>query len=231
MPLLLNIDTATELASVCLSDNNTVLASATSEEQKNHASFIQPAIERLMKQCGYALTQLDAIAVTAGPGSYTGLRVGLSTAKGLCYALNKPLIMIGTLDVMAFAAQQAFPQTEQNGLPVVFCPMIDARRMEVFAAVYDARLHVLQEPAAVILDEKSFNYFITNHFVVFSGAGCKKFQPLVHNPNSVFLLEVSHNASHLSSLSYRAFEQGMFADLAYSEPFYLKEFFSTAQRP
>lgn len=230
MALLLNIDTATEQASVCLSKDDSTLAIAHSEEQKNHASFIQPAIEQLIEQSGYSLSALDAIAVTAGPGSYTGLRVGLSTAKGLCYALGKPLIMINTLEVMALAAIETHLQHYGDRAEALFCPMIDARRMEVFTAVYNQQLEIQQEPAAMILNENSFYDFINNHFIVFSGSGSHKFRPLIPNPEAVLFLDVRHSASHLAKRAFRAFQQALFSDLAYSEPFYLKEFFSIAPR-
>src|SRR6266513_982784 len=129
MSLLLNIDTAIETASICLSKDGNVLHLSINENQKDHAAWLTVAIQEMMQNSGYQLNQLNAIAVTIGPGSYTGLRVGLSTAKGLCYVLKIPLLTIGTLEMMAFAAKQN---------PVdLLCPMIDARRMEVFTAVYD----------------------------------------------------------------------------------------------
>ncbi|RFM29862.1 tRNA (adenosine(37)-N6)-threonylcarbamoyltransferase complex dimerization subunit type 1 TsaB [Deminuibacter soli] len=231
MALILNIDTATEYATISIAQDAVVLHTAATEEQKNHASFVQPAIEQLLQQSGYSLQQLDAVAVMAGPGSYTGLRVGLSTAKGLCYALNKPLVMVGTLEVMALAAIEAYAGKPRSNRDIIFCPMIDARRMEVFTAIYNDELQALMDPTAMILVENSFHDFASSHIIVFSGSGSSKYKTLVSNPNSVDFLDVRHSASHMATLSERAVIKGLYADLAYSEPFYLKEFFSTTQRP
>src|ERR1051325_9884884 len=143
MALILNIDTAIETASICLSEDKNVLKFAINENQKDHAAWLSVAIKTLMKEAGIQLNQLNTIAVTIGPGSYTGLRVGLSAAKGLCYALNIPLITIGTLEMMAMAAKEE---------PVdLLCPMIDARRLEVFTAVYNKKMEEVRSPHSLIL--------------------------------------------------------------------------------
>ena len=226
MPLLLNIDTATEQASVCISDGNKICAIKISNDQKNHASFIQTAIKELFKNTGYTLQQTNAVAVTAGPGSYTGLRVGMATAKGLCYALQKPLILINTLEVMACAALQ------ENNEPVkanqLFCPMIDARRMEAFTALYNKELQTILNPAAVILDESSFKEYLDDNAIVFFGSGHTKLKNIINHPNA-FFSNVQHHAGHLAMLAAKAFEQKKFSDIAYCGPFYLKEFFTVKQ--
>ncbi len=228
MPLILNIDTATEYASVCISKGNEVLAMETNADQKNHGSFIQPAIQRLMNAASLTLQAFDAIAVTAGPGSYTGLRVGLATAKGLCYATQKPLILINTLEVMAVASIQLQtenqkPETEN----CLFCPMIDARRMEVFTALYDRYLNIVCEPAAKILDESSFKERLNRQPVIFSGSGQAKLKNILQHPNAFFSNAQQH-AGHVSVLSIKAFGQKKFADIATSGPTYIKEFFTIA---
>lgn len=226
MALLLNIDTATEHASVCLSDNNGVLLLLESNDQKNHGAFLQPAIQQLMQQTGLTLQQLDAIAVTEGPGSYTGLRVGLASSKGLCYALQKPLITINTLQVMAKAAIQE----QGNQFPgALFCPLIDARRMEVFTAIYDGQLVEIEAPNAKILDASSFEDVLAKQPVVFNGTGNIKLKTVLNNKNAIFSA-VQHNAATLSQLSSIAFENQSFANLAYCEPYYLKAFFSPAPK-
>jgi tRNA threonylcarbamoyladenosine biosynthesis protein TsaB len=225
MALLLNIDTATEHAGVCLSNNNGVLAILQTIEQKNHASFIQPAIKQVMAKSGYNLADVDAIAVSAGPGSYTGLRVGLATAKGLCYALNKPLLMINTLEIMALSCIR---QEQQTAPGVIFCPMIDARRMEVFTALYDASLNVIMPPAAIILNENSFNQQLQNHTIIFSGSGSKKAQ-VINSPNA-FFSEKPYLVGEMAFLSGKAYNISNFANLAYSEPFYLKEFYKPMKK-
>lgn len=221
MGLILQIDTATEIACVCLSRNGVLLGQLANTEQKSHASFVQPAILELMQQTELELHQLDAVAVTAGPGSYTGLRVGLSSAKGLCFALQKPLIMLNTLEVMA-AAQVTVTPPAGN---VLLCPMIDARRMEVFTALYNKDLQELAPPSALILNEQSFAAELTDNTIVFFGSGSAKWQQLIQHPHAVFST-VQHQAEGMSLLAWKAFQDKRFADLAYSEPLYVKEFFT-----
>jgi tRNA threonylcarbamoyladenosine biosynthesis protein TsaB len=222
MALILQIDTATEHASICLSKNGKPIHSMESADQKNHGSFLQPAIQEIMKKAGFKLSQLDAIAVTEGPGSYTGLRVGLASAKGLCYALGKPLITINTLQLIAVAAIQEIGA--QAG-EYWFAPMIDARRMEVFTAIYDANLITREAPSAKVLDETSFLSVLSHKSLIFCGSGSKKFQAICAHNNAHFSL-VQHHASDMSVLAFNALEANSFANLAYCEPFYLKSFYS-----
>jgi tRNA threonylcarbamoyladenosine biosynthesis protein TsaB len=226
MALLLNIDTATEQAGVCLSRDEEILALEETPGKKNHASFIQPAIQRVLQTAGCSPSAVNAIAVTGGPGSYTGLRVGLATAKGLCYALGKPLIMINTLEVMAKACvlEEARLYGEDRG--VLFCPMIDARRMEVFTALYTAKLEVVMEPTAMVLDETSFQHELGSKTIIFSGSGSLKAKVIQHS-NAVFS-GVSYSVKHLAALALLCYNASQFSDLAYSEPFYLKEFYKKA---
>ncbi len=229
MPLLLCIDTATEHASVCLSRGNVVLGLIESTEQKNHASFVQPAIQQLTDKSGYQLKEVDAIAVTAGPGSYTGLRVGLASAKGICYAIDKPLILIDTLEVMAQSVLSQFVLNNQAIDPLtLLCPLIDARRMEVFTALYNLSLQEIQPPHALILDTQSFHPILAQQPVIFSGSGHYKLKELISHQNAVFA-NIQHNASHLAIRSLIAYESNRFADIAYSEPLYVKEFFHPAK--
>lgn len=224
MSYILNIDTATETAGVCLSKGNDVLAILTSTDQKNHAAFIQPAIASVIQQSGITLADIDAVAVTGGPGSYTGLRVGMATAKGICFSLEKPLIVINTLEVMAIAAIEKANKESQ-----LFCPLIDARRMEVFTAIYDRSLQNRLLPQAMALEQQSFAAFLDTAIVQFSGSGMEKLSKISGHPNARFV-EVQHNAAHLSTLSLKAFTNKDFADLAYCEPFYLKAFFDTSKK-
>ncbi len=231
MPLLLNIDTATEHASVCLSKDDTILGLIESTEQKNHASFVQPAIQELMSSSNYQLKDVDAVAVTSGPGSYTGLRVGLASAKGICYALEKPLILVNTLEVMAQSILSYYQSIGQSIDPsVVLCPLIDARRMEVFTASYNPSLQEIEAPHALILDEHSFSSLLQTHTVLFSGTGHQKLKEIISNPAAIFLDIIQHNASHLAIRSLIAYQSERFADLAYSEPLYVKEFFNPARK-
>lgn len=220
MPLILNIDTSIDTASVCLAKNNELLLLESNENQKDHAAWLQNAIANMMKAAGFTLNNLDAVAVTNGPGSYTGLRVGLSTAKGLCYALQIPLITIGTLELMAFAAK--------NEKVDLLCPMIDARRMEVFTAIYNKQLFEIEKPHARVLDEHTFEAYIINNQILFFGNGSLKFQPLVPTKQAVFKA-INFDAATMLFLSHQRFENEQFADLAYAEPFYIKDFHAASR--
>lgn len=229
MALLLNIDTATEHASVCISRDEVVLALVESTEQKNHASFVQPAIQQLLAKAGLKLPDMDAVAVTEGPGSYTGLRVGLSSAKGICFALDKPLILVSTLEVMAESIISHYRAINKAMDPAtILCPMIDARRMEVFTAQYNSGLEEMTPPHALIIDPLSFSGLLKEQPVIFSGTGHQKLKNLVTSPNAVFL-NIQHSAQHLGARALRAYLANRFADLAYSEPLYVKEFFNQAK--
>ena len=226
MGLILQIDTATEHASICLSSNGISLLSKVSTDQKNHGSFLQPAILELMAEYGQQLSDLDAIAVSEGPGSYTGLRVGLASAKGLCYALEKPLIMINTLKIIAVSAIKSIGESQNAHL---YVPMIDARRMEVFTATYDSNLNTVSAPNAKVLDESSFQSILNEKSIVFSGSGTIKFNSICHHPNALFT-NVQHQSEDMSELAFNALEKKDFVNLAYSEPYYLKSFYSPPQK-
>lgn len=217
MSLILSIDTATETASIAFGNKWGVIDVMMNENQKDHAAWIHDAIAQMMQRHGCTLQQLKAVAVTAGPGSYTGLRVGMATAKGLCYVLNIPLITESTLKVMAFAAR------EQTGnYDGLFCPMIDARRLEVFTAAYDKDLKEVMKPQPMVLTPESFEELLSNR-IIFFGSGSNKFKGVVNNVNASFL-HVRHHAGHLFSLAKMKFEASDFTELAYAEPAYLKEF-------
>jgi tRNA threonylcarbamoyladenosine biosynthesis protein TsaB len=177
-----------------------------------------------MKESEITLNEIDAVAISKGPGSYTGLRIGVSTAKGLCFALDKPLISIGTLQSMAYglSKNQEIQKYEKN---ILFCPMIDARRMEVYAAVYDIDNKEIREVGADIIDEHSFNAYLYNSKVIFFGDGaakCKK--ALSGHPNAIFYDDILPSSSNMATLAEHKFIEKQFEDLAYFEPFYLKDF-------
>lgn len=219
MSLILNIDTATETAQVSFAKDGQILHYLQNDLQKDHAAFLQTAIQQLLKTHSITLNDIDAVALTAGPGSYTGLRVGMASAKGLCYALNKPLIAVNTLQVLTVDVQQQL----KNGANILFCPMIDARRMEVFTALYDKTLNTLMPPCAMILQTDSFLQQLQQFKIVFFGNGSAKWQSICTHPNASFAT-VSNVAGDMAKLSHQYFTQSKFADLAYSEPFYVKEF-------
>lgn len=222
MSLILNIDTATETAHVSIAKDGIVIRSYHNGSQKDHASFLQPALQQLAKDTAVSLKDINAIAVTAGPGSYTGLRVGMASAKGLCYALNKPLILLNTLEVLTASAMRQL-RGQQISNSVLLCPMIDARRMEVFTAVYDPELSVIVPPLALILEEQSFKEQLKNTRVIFFGNGSPKWNILCKDPNASFET-VTIQPEAMADLSGLFFSREQFSDLAYSEPFYLKEF-------
>jgi len=237
MALILNIDTATEYASLALANGDIILSSSKNEEIRDHASWIHNAIHQLMEVAGHSLSQLDAIAVTAGPGSYTGLRVGMATAKGLCYVLNIPLITESTLKVMAFAAakhQRHFESQGNNGKPSIgnmeqlLVPMIDARRMEVYTAVYNLQLQEIMPAKALVLDPASFEDVNGAPLVCF-GSGCAKFQSIAKGDRFKFI-DARSEAVWLARLAFEKFQKNEFANLAYTEPLYLKEFYSPAKK-
>lgn len=220
MALILNIDTATEKASVSLANGDHILAVRFNDDAKQHASFVQPAIAEICEEVKTGLSEIDAVAVSNGPGSYTGLRVGLSSAKGICYALQKPLILLNTLQVIAESVRETADQK------TLLCPMIDARRAEVFTAVYDNDLKEVAAPQALILDEHSFESLLKEAKLTFLGSGAEKWEAICKHSNASFAV-FEYNPRHLNNLAQKAFQNALFADLAYAEPFYLKPFFDT----
>ncbi|MBD0333460.1 MAG: tRNA (adenosine(37)-N6)-threonylcarbamoyltransferase complex dimerization subunit type 1 TsaB [Chitinophagaceae bacterium] len=192
MSPILNIDTAVEAASVCLANEATILGLKVNPSRKDHATWLHVAIAEVMEGCNCSMEELEAVAVSAGPGSYTGLRVGMAAAKGLCYALQKPLISISTLKMMAVAAL-----TESTDL---ICPMIDARRMEVFTAVYDKQLNEIIPSQNYILNGDSFEALLEKHTITFFGNGSSKFQNITSHPNASFK-NIEATAQHMVPLS------------------------------
>lgn len=223
MALILNIDTATGYAGVCLSKNNTILECQSHQHQKDHAAFLQPAIEAIMKEAGYQLKDIDAVAVTGGPGSYTGIRVGLASAKGICYALNKPLIIVNTLAVIANAALANIDNKAQEK-DIVLYAMIDARRMEVFAGKYNLQLLELEKSHALVLDNAFFEGLNCHSKVIFCGDGAKKVEQFTL-PINYSIDNSQHNVNHMVTISEAKFIANNFANLAYAEPLYIKEFY------
>jgi len=225
MSLILNIDTATEQAYINIAENGVSLGEAFNKDMKDHAGFLQTAIRSLSEKTGIPLKKLDAIAVIAGPGSYTGLRVAMASAKGLCYALDKPLITISSLTALADLAHQQknlFPDADA----AFICPMIDARRMEVFTALYNNQLEMTGPVEALILSDNSFEHILLNNKIIFCGNGSAKWATICNHPNALFLT-LNIDAAYMSGLSYTEFCAGNFASTAYSEPLYGKEFFTT----
>jgi tRNA threonylcarbamoyladenosine biosynthesis protein TsaB len=219
LALILSINTAFETASVILSAGEDILFEMQHATQKDHASFLEPAIKSVARQANINLKDIEAFAVANGPGSYTGLRVGLSSAKALCYALQKPLILLNTLDVMALALKLQAQVAEEN---VLYCPMIDARRMEVFTALYDKDLSLLKSYSSEILSESFLEKEIKEgFFLVIGGNGSEKFKKITNYKKIIDVNPLSISKP-LIILANKAFLKKAFSNVAYSEPLYLK---------
>jgi tRNA threonylcarbamoyladenosine biosynthesis protein TsaB len=218
---ILNIETATKNCSVALAkDGKTILCKEIAEEGYSHAERLHVFIEAIIEEAGIALQDLSAIAVSQGPGSYTGLRIGVSAAKGLCYALDVPLIAVDTLQ--ALAAQV----TISSGLII---PMIDARRMEVYSAIFSPSLEKKREVLAQIIDENSFED--RQETLYFIGDCTEKCKSVLTNENHVFLEEIVYpSAKEMSAISFEKFKISDTVDVAYFEPYYLKDFMITTPK-
>ncbi len=220
MALILNIDTATEIASISISEKDMIIHSATNTNQKDHASFLQPAIKDLLKTSHLPINKLNAVAITAGPGSYTGLRVGMASAKGLCYALNIPMITINTLHVMALSSIQKIADAS-----ALYCPLIDARRMEVFTGLYDYNLTEIITPYAMILDDTSFINQLKTSKIYFSGSGMFKLKEFLNNEKAIFI-DNGTAPTAIANLAWENYVENNFADISQASPIYLKEFYT-----
>ncbi|MEC3880593.1 tRNA (adenosine(37)-N6)-threonylcarbamoyltransferase complex dimerization subunit type 1 TsaB [Parapedobacter sp. 10938] len=224
---ILQLETGTQVCSAALSVNGETVANIDIDEPNVHASRLTLLVEELLQKTGLTFGDLSAVAVSKGPGSYTGLRIGVSTAKGLCYATDLPLIGIDTLAAMAtgFAAAQGGSAVDAN---TRLCPMVDARRMEVYTAVFDRQLQSISPTSAVIVDSQSFAYLGDKHRIVLFGTGADKLTELfAESPSIEVVTGFKNSASHLSRLADCAFREQQFVDVAYFEPYYLKDFVAT----
>ncbi|HRO45385.1 tRNA (adenosine(37)-N6)-threonylcarbamoyltransferase complex dimerization subunit type 1 TsaB [Agriterribacter sp.] len=219
MALLLHIDTALEKAFVGLSRNGELLMELNNTVQYDHAAFVQPAIQQMINALHITLNAIDGVGITSGPGSYTGLRVGMASAKGICYALGKPLVAVSTLEVMAAAAVEAFPGFD------VYAPMIDARRKEVYTALYNPQGEVVLPPHAATLSGDLFAQVPGYKKVLCFGSGAPKWEDMrLVNENTCFE-KIDYNSTHLSQLLFNSFKNNNFCSLAYMEPLYVKDFY------
>ena len=223
--LILSIDTSTRGCSVALHHNAQLVAGYDLFTDRSSSAMLTTLIENIVINSGISLQELDAIAVAKGPGSYTGLRVAVSTAKGLCYALSKPFIAVNTLEAMFLQVKGFFSED------FLFCPMIDARRMEVYCAVYDFEGNTFRPTEALILEESSFDKELNTKKVVFFGDGSDKCRSLFSSSQAVFLTEnIKPSAKTVGILAQTAFANQQFEDLASFEPYYLKDFMSPAPK-
>jgi tRNA threonylcarbamoyladenosine biosynthesis protein TsaB len=223
MSLLLSLETSTQSCSVALHKDGVLVTSKIMTVPRSAASQLAVMIEEVMKDSGVAMKELNGIVVTSGPGSYTGLRIGVATAKGVCYALNIPLLSVNTLELMAFQyLKTATPEIKKNNL--LLCPMLDARRMEVYCAVFDMNLNSIEPIKAKIIDATSFNELLNNHQVIFFGEGADKCRGMINHTNAQFIAQLIPQASFLGEIGYKKYNQGAFEELVSFEPFYLKDF-------
>ena len=228
MTSILCIETSTEVCSVALSYDGCVEAIREDKSGKNHAQLLTGFVDEVMQEKKMTFDTLDAIAISSGPGSYTGLRIGVSTAKGLCYAACLPLIAISSLEAMT---DHIIKNRKLYGLGEIqsylYCPMIDARRMEVYAAIYNHELSMVRGVQADVVDHSSYSSLLASHKLLFFGNGADKCRTTIQNPNAIFLEQITTSASHMAELALKAFLSGKIEDVAYFEPYYLKDFVAT----
>ena len=241
MERIILIETSTALCSVALAENGKVVSYRESSAPKAHASLTAVFISELLEERGLTVADCDAVCVSMGPGSYTGLRVGVSTAKGLCFGSKKPLLAAGTLDTLVAQASHVIPNSTDvipNSTDVILnsiqdprhiIPMVDARRMEVYTAVFTPDGQQLTETEPVIVDESSFSTWLDKGPVLFIGDGAGKCADVIKHPNARFI-QCNPKASAMLVPALRAFREGRFGDVAYFEPFYLKEFVATVSK-
>lgn len=226
MAVILSIETSTAVCSVALSKDGACLAQKINFEGPSHATLLSVYVQEILDFAKQQKLKLDAVAISCGPGSYTGLRIGVSTAKGLCYGLDIPLIAINTLTIMAFTVKESQVIADNS----LLCPMIDARRMEVYTAFYDNKLSTIRETAADIINEESYTDLLNTHSILFFGNGADKCKTILTHPNAIFSNEIHPIAKNMIILAEASFEANRFEDIAYFEPFYLKEFVTTTPK-
>lgn len=231
MAYFLIIETATEVCSVALAEDDRVIDLEESAEGQNHARLVTVFAEKLLSRNGIRASQLSAVGVSKGPGSYTGLRIGVSTAKGICFASGIPLLAVGTLESMAHQVAGNFRDYGiPDDLPVLYCPMIDARRMEVFSMLVDQGGNILKSISAEIIGSEFLAEELSAHRVVFFGNGAAKCANVLTSPNALFVSNINASAKYMTELVWDAYNKKHFEDVAYFEPFYLKDFVATVSR-
>lgn len=223
MAFLLSIETSTEVCSVALHDDGNLVITSEFHVEYSHASRLGVLIDQIMNAAEVMPNQLGAVAVSSGPGSYTGLRIGTSLAKGLCFSLDIPLISVGTLQLMAGQMRAT------NATDAIMCPMIDARRMEVYCLLMDSDFKIIHPTAAVVIDETSFASLLADRKIIFFGNGSGKCKDIINHENSIFVDNVFPRASFLGVMGFQRWREKHFENVEQFEPFYLKSF--TAKKP
>ncbi|MGL4993872.1 MAG: tRNA (adenosine(37)-N6)-threonylcarbamoyltransferase complex dimerization subunit type 1 TsaB [Bacteroidales bacterium] len=227
MATIIHIETSTQVCSVALSSNGVVLFAKEEASGMNHATHLAPFIQAALEFAKSEGLDIDAMAVSCGPGSYTGLRIGVSTAKGFCYGRSIPLIAINTLDVMV----ESLVLTYEGDLTgAILAPMLDARRMEVYTAHYNSNLERLGDIKAEIIEAGSYAELLSGSKMIFFGNGALKCMDMFESENAIYISDIDPNAKYMVRLAEKAFENGEFVDVAYFEPFYLKEFVGTTPK-
>lgn len=223
---ILAIETATDVSSVALFDGEKLVALQENHSNRTHARLVTVMIERMLQDVDLRPRDLAAIAVTKGPGSYTGLRVGVSVAKGLCMALDLPLLSVGSLQALAWSVRDV-----AQAMEAIICPMIDARRMEVFAQLYDAQGIAMGDADAKIVDQDAFQDILAARKMIFVGDGAEKCRPIfAHQPNAIVMGARVSSAAYMGAIAHAQLLQGAVEDLVTFEPFYLKEFVATLSK-
>jgi tRNA threonylcarbamoyladenosine biosynthesis protein TsaB len=228
LAIILNIETATTVCSVAISKDDQLISFREHQGDYKHAELLAVFIKDCIEEANLIPSDINAVAVSKGPGSYTGLRIGVSAAKGFCYAMDVPLIAIGTLQQMAYGVSAI---TEFSRGDLLFCPMIDARRMEIYCAIYDASNKTIQDVSAVIVDDHFLLEKLNKHKIAFFGDALEKCsEVLSKNPNAILVHNILPSAKSMLPLSFESFRNEKFENVAYFEPFYLKEFISTVPK-
>lgn len=222
--MILNIDTSTSVCSVALSKDGETVAMKENNEGLNHSVLLGTYIDEILKENRTEIRELDAVAVSMGPGSYTGLRIGVSMAKGLCFGGGKPLVAVPTLQALALSVSSDIQED------ALYCPMLDARRMEVYTAFFNRENKTIVDTKAEIIDEHSFKELLEQHKIYFFGNGSDKVKGILKHPQAHFIEKVETSARHLIPLAEQLFKQRQFVDIAYFEPFYLKDFIATTPK-
>ena len=225
MPCILHIETSTEICSVGISENTKLIHYEEVAKPMSHASMLGVFIKKAMDYLDKAGKKINAVAISCGPGSYTGLRIGTSMAKGLCYGLDIPLIAVSTLKAMTVNLIR-----EKQYEDCLFCPMIDARRMEAYTALYNNALKTIKDTSATIVEENTFSDLLATNKIVFFGNGSEKCKSVITHPNAIFIDNIHPTAKNMLNLALEKYNQSQFEDVAYFEPYYLKDFVATTPK-
>lgn len=230
MPVLLSLETSTSVCSAALHEDGRLLGNLESHIPQSASSKLAVMIDQLFKTTGIVPATIKGVVVSAGPGSYTGLRIGVATAKGLCFALDVPLLSANTLELMTYQVISSPSPLERGaGGEALFCPMLDARRMEVYCLIADQKLNVLEQTNAKVIDELSFDTWLEKNVIYFFGNGAAKCKSMITHKNAIFIEEITPSASRLGELGYKKFQMNQIEDVSSFEPFYLKDF--VAKKP